>query len=136
MVTEIIIIVPGIGCIAGTDIKTTTEGGETIDTDMVIGAIGPTTETTVGQETGTVTEMIVGMTIDQITEEKIVIKGMAKGTKIAVDLAIEMEEIEAAPGRVPNAGAVPKADTRVEGRVEITPEIGTGPSLDLDPLLM
>ena len=64
------------------------------------------------------------MTIDQITEEMIVIKGMAIGIKIMVDLGIEMEGIEAAPGRVPNPGAVPKTDMRVEGRVEITSEIG------------
>ena len=37
----------------------------------------------------------------------IVIKGMAIGTKIVVDLGIEMEGMEAAPGRVPNPGAVP-----------------------------
>ena len=49
---------------------------------MIIGIIGPITETTVGPETETVTEMIVGMTIDQIIEEMIVIKGMAIGTKI------------------------------------------------------
>ena len=103
---------------------------------MVIGFIGPITETTVGPGTGTITEMIVGMTIDQITEEMLVIKGMAIGTKIAVDLGTEMEEIEAAPGRVPNLGAVPKTDMRVEGRVVTTTEIGTGLSIDLGPLLV
>ena len=133
-VTEIVIIVPGIGHIAGTGIKTITEEGEAIVTEEVIGIIGPITEITVGPETGTVIEMIVGTTIDWITEEKIVIKGMAIGTKIAVDLGIEMEGIEAAPGRVLNQEAVPKVDTKTEGRIEITPEIGTGPSLSLDPL--
>ena len=91
---------------------------------MVIGIIGPTTGTTVGRETGT------------ITEEMIVIKGMAIGIKIMVDLGIEMEGIEAAPGRVPNPGTVLKTGTRVEGRVETTIEIETGLSLDLDPLLV
>ena len=76
------------------------------------------------------------MTIDQIIEGMIVIKGMAIGTKIAVDLGTEMEEIEAVPGRVPNPGAVPKTDMRIEGSVEITTEIGTGLSQDPDPLLM
>ena len=66
----------------------------------------------------------------------IVIKGMATETKITVDLGTEMEEIEAAPGRVPSPGAVPKTDMRVEGRVETTTEIGTGLTLDLDLLLM
>ena len=103
---------------------------------MVIGIIGPITEITVGPDTGTITEMIVGMTIDQITEEMIVIKGMAIGPKITVDLGTKMEEVEVAPGRVPNPRAVPKTDMRVEGRVETTTEIGTGLSLDLDPLLM
>ena len=45
-----------------------------------------------------------------------------------------MEGIEAAPGRVLNPEAVLKVDTKAEGRVEITPETGTGLSLDLDPL--
>ena len=35
--------------------------------------------------------MIVGTTIDQITEEMIVVKGMAIGTKITVGPGIEME---------------------------------------------
>ena len=80
--------------------------------------------------------MIVGTTIDQIIEEMIVIKGMAIGTKIAVGLGTEMEGIEAAPGRVPNPGAVPRTDTSIEGKVETTTELGTGLSLDPDPLLM
>ena len=54
MVTEIIIIAPEIGHIAGTSIKTTTEEGETIVTEVIIGIIGPITETTVGPETETV----------------------------------------------------------------------------------
>ena len=61
---------------------------------------------------------------------------MATETKIVVDLGTEMEEIGAASGRVPSPGLVPKTDTRVEGRVETTTEIGTGLTLDLDPLLM
>ena len=136
MVIGIIIIAPGIGHIAGTGIKTTTEEGEAIVTEVVIGIIGPITEITVGPETGTIAEMIVGMTIDQITKEMIVVKGMAIGTKIMVYLGTEMEEIEAVPGRVPNPGVVPKTDMRVEGIVETTTEMGTGLSLDLDPLLM
>ena len=103
---------------------------------MIIEIKGPITETTVGPETETVTEMIVGMTIDQIIEGTIAIKDMAIGTKITVDLGTEMEEIEAAPGRVPNPGVVPKTDMRIEGKVEITTEIGTGLRLDPDPLLM
>ena len=41
-----------------------TEEGEIIITEVVIGVIGPITEITVGPETGTVTEIIVGTTID------------------------------------------------------------------------
>ena len=103
---------------------------------MIIEIIGPITETTVGPEIETVTEMIIGTTIDQITEGMIAIKDMAIETKIVVDLGTEMEEIEAAPLRVPNPGAVSKTDMRIEGKVGITPEIGTGLSLDPDPLLM
>ena len=123
-VTKIIIIAPGIGHIAGIGIKTTIEVGETIVKEVVIGIIGPITGITVGPETGT------------IIEEMIVIKGMLIGIKIMVDLGIEMGEIEAAPGRVPNPEAVLKIGMRVEGRVETTIEIETCLSLDLNPILM
>ena len=79
--------------------------------------------------------MIIGTTIDRITEGTKAIKDKTVGTKIAVDLGTEMEEIETAPGRVPNPGAVPKTDMRIEGKVGITTEIGTYLSLDPDPLL-
>ena len=103
---------------------------------MIIEIIGPIIETAVGPEIETVTEMIIGMTIDQITEGTIAIRDMAIGIKITVDLGTEMEEIEAVPGRAPNPGAVPKTDMRIEGKVGITTEIGTGLSLDPDPLLV
>ena len=61
---------------------------------------------------------------------------MATETKIVADVGTEMEEIVATPGRIPSPGVVPKTDMRVEGRVETTTEIGTGLTLDLDPLLM
>ena len=103
---------------------------------MTLGIVGPIIETTKGLETETVTEMIVGTTIDQIIEEMIVIKSMAIGTKFVVGLETEMEGIEAAPGRVSNPGAVARTDTRIEGKVETTTEMGTGLSLDPDPLLV
>ena len=65
-----------------------------------------------------------------------VIKGMKTEIKIAVDLGTEIGGIEAAPEKALTPEAVPKTDTKVEGRVEIILETGTGPSLDLDPLLM
>ena len=102
---------------------------------MIIEIIGPITETAVGPEIETVTEMIIGTTIVQITEGTIAIKDIAIGTKITVDLGTEMGEIEAAPGRVPNLGAVPKTDMRIEGKIGITTEIGTCLSLDPDSLL-
>ena len=102
---------------------------------MIIEIIGPITEKAVGPEIETVIEMIIGMTIDQITEGMIAIKDIAIGTKITVDLGTEMEEIEAAPGRVLNPRVVPKTNTRIEGKVGITTEIGTGLGLDPDPLL-
>ena len=98
---------------------------------MIIEIIGPITETAVPPEIETVTEMIIGTTIDQITEGTIAIKDIAIETKITVDLGTEMEEIEAAPGRVPNPGAVPKTDMMIEGKIGITTDL----SLDPDPLL-
>ena len=124
MVTETIIKAPGIDHIAGIGIKTITEVGETIVTEEEIGIIGPITGTTVETETET------------IIEEMIAIKDIPIGIKIAVDLGIEMEEIEVAPERVPNPGAVLKTGTRIEGRVETTIETETGLSLDLDHLLV
>ena len=56
--------------------------------------------------------------------------------KIAVDLGTEVGEIGVAPEKVLYLGVVPKTDTKVEGRVEMTLGIGTGLNLDLDPLLM
>ena len=117
-------------------IKIAIEEGEITVTDVTIEIIGPITEITVGPEIGTVTEMAIGTAIDQTTEGTIVIKGMVIEVKIAVDLGIELGGIEVVPGKVPNPGVVPKTDTKVEGRVEMMPEIGTGLSLDLDPLLM
>ena len=91
---------------------------------MIVEIIGPITETAVGPEIETVTETNIGMTIDRITEGMKAIKDIAIGTKIAVDLGTEMEEIETVPGRVPNPGTVPKTDTKIEGKVGITAEIG------------
>ena len=65
----------------------------------------------------------------------IVIKDIAIGTKIAADPGTEMEEIEAVRGRVPSPGTVPKTDMKIEGKVGITAEIGTGLSLDPNSLL-
>ena len=82
--------------------------------------------------------MVAGIPIDQITERKIVVKGMVIETRIVVELGIEMEigGIGVAAEKVLTPEAVPKTDTRIEGRVEIIPEIETGLNLDLDPLLM
>ena len=114
----------------------TIEEGEIITTEVVTGIIDPITEITVGPEIGTVTEMAIGITIDQVTEGMIVIKYMVIEAKITVDLGTEIGRIGVAPGKVPNLGVVPKTDTKVEGRVEMILEIGTGLNLDLDPLLM
>ena len=78
----------------------------------------------------------IGITIDQITEGMTVIKDMVIEARIVVDLETEIGGIGVASEKVPNLGVVPKTDMKVEGRVEMTLEIGTGLSLDLDPLLM
>ena len=117
-------------------IKIAIEEEENIVTEVVMEIIGPITEITVDPEIETVTEVAIGITIDQITEGMIVIKGMIIEVKIAVDLGIQIEGIGVALGKVPNPGVVPKTDTKVEDIVETIPEIGTGLSLDVDPLLV
>ena len=129
-------MVPETDHIVKISIQITIEEGEIITTEVITGIIGPITEITVGPEIGTVTEMAIGITIDQITEGMIVIKDMVIEAKIVVDLGTETGETGVAPEKVLNLGAVPKTDMKVEGRVEMTPGIGTGPNLDLDPLLM
>ena len=111
-------------------IKIAIEEGEITVTEVAIEIIGPIIEITVGPEIGTATEMIIGITMDQTTEGMIVIKGMVIEAKIMVDLGTEIGGIRVAPGKVPNPGADPKTDMKVEGRVEMIPEIGTGLSLD------
>ena len=105
---------------------------------MVIEIIDPIIGITVGPEIGTVTEMVIGITIDQVTEGKTVVKGMVIETRIKADPGIEIEigGIGVAPEKAPNPEAVPKIDTKIEGRVEMMPEIETGLNQDLDPLLM
>ena len=117
-------------------IKITIEEGEIITTEVITGIIGPITEITVGPEIGTVIEMAIGTSIDQITERTTVIKDMVIEAKIMVDLGTETGGIGVVPEKVLNLGVVPKTDMRVEGRVEMTLGTGTGPNLDLDPLLM
>ena len=102
-------------------------------TGPIIGiTIDPTIETT--------TEMAIGTIIDQITEEKTVIKGMVTEIRIMVDPGREIEigGIGVAPVNVPNPEVVvdPKTEMRVGDRVEIMSEIGTGLNQDPDPFLM
>ena len=106
--------------------------------EVVIGITGPIIGITVVQERGTVTEMATGIPIDQVTGGKTVVKDMLIETKIVTDLGIETEmgEIGVAPGKALNLEAIPKINTRTEGRVEMIPEIGTDLNLGLDPLLM
>ena len=80
--------------------------------------------------------MAICIAIDQITEGRIVIKDMVIEAKIGVDLGTEIGETGVAPEKVLNLGAVPKIDMKVEDRVDTTLGIGTGPNLDLDPLLV
>ena len=83
--------------------------------------------------------MATGTIIGQITEVKTVTKGMVIETRTTVDPGIEIEigGIGVAPEKVPNLEAVvdPKTDMRIEGRIEMIPQIGTGLNQDLDPLL-
>ena len=124
--------------IVETGIETAIGEEETTITEAVIEIIAPIIWITVGPDIGTVTEMVIGITIDQITEGKTVVKGMVIETRTAADPGIEIEigGIGADPEKAPNPEAVPKIDTRIEGRVEMMPEIGTSLNLDLDPFLV
>ena len=108
----------------------TIEEKEIIVTEVTTETIDPITEIIVDPEKGTVMEMAIYLTIDQITKETIEMKGMVIEVKIAVDQGTETGEIGVVPGNVPNPGANPKTDTIIEGRVGTIPEIGTGRNLD------
>ena len=139
MVTDKITMVLETDHIVETGTKTTIGEEETTTTEVVIGIIGPIIGITVGPEIETITEMVIDTTRDQITEGKTVVKGMVIETRTAADPGIEIVtgEIGVAPGKVPNLESVadPKIDTKLEGRVEMIPEIGTCLNQDLDLLL-
>ena len=124
--------------IVETGIKITIGEEETTVIEVVTEIIGPIIRITVGPEIETVTEIETGITIDQITEGKTVVKGMVIETKTTADPGIEIEigSIGVAPEEVPNPERVPNIDIRIDGRAEMIPEVGTGLNLDLDPLLM
>ena len=124
--------------IVETFIKITIGEEETTATEVLIEIIDPIIEITVGPEIGTITEMVISITIDQIIEGKTVVKGMVIETRTAADprREIEIGGIGVAPEKAPNPEAVPEIDTKIEGRVEMMPEIETGLNLDLDPLLV
>ena len=105
---------------------------------MITKLIGPIIGITVGPEIGTVAEMVIGITIDQITEGKTVVMGMVIETRTMADpgIVIGIGGIGVAPEKAPNPEAVPKIDAKIEGRAEMMPEIETGLNLDLDLFLM
>ena len=99
-VTDKITIGPEIGLIVETDTKIIIEEVETI-IDVVIETTGPIKGKVVGPETGTITEMGIATTIDQIIEVMIVIKGM----KIEIRTVVGLEkgiEIGVVQEKVPN----------------------------------
>ena len=112
---------------------------ETTTIGMVTEIIGPIIGITVGPEIETFTEMVAGTITDQIIEGKTVTKGMVTKTRTTADPGIEIEigGIGVAPEKVLNPEAVvdPKTDMKIEGRVGMIPEVGTGLNQDLDPLL-
>ena len=129
-------MVIGTDPVVETNVKTAIGEEETTTIEVVIETIGPIIGIAVGPEIGIVTEVVPGITIDQITEGKAVVKGMVIETRTMADpeIGIEIGRIGAAPEKAPNPEAVPKIDMRIEGRVGMIPEIETG--LNLDPLLM
>ena len=82
MVTDKITMVLETDHIVDTITKTTIGEEETTVIEVVIEIIGPIIGITVGPELGAVTGMVTGIPIDQITEGKIVAKGMVIETKI------------------------------------------------------
>ena len=122
------------------DIKMAIGEEETTTTEVVIEVIGLIIGITAGPQIETITEMVTCTIIDQITEGKTVGKGMVIETRTAADPGIEIEigGIGVAPEKVSNPEAVvdPKIGTRIEGRVDMILEIGTGLNQDPDPLLM
>ena len=129
-------MVPETDHIVEIGIKIAIGEGEITVTEVAIEIIGPITEAIVGPKMETVTEMTIGTIIDQTTEGTIVIKGMVIEVKIVVDLGTETGGIGVVLGKVHNPEAVPKTDTKVEGKAEMMLEIETGQSPGLDPLLM
>ena len=138
VVIDKITMVPETDHVVETDIKTIIGEEETTAIVVVIEIIGLIIERIAGQERGIITEMAIGIPIVQLTEGKTVVKDMVIGTKTMADLGTETEigGIGVAPGKALNPEAVPKIDTKTEGRVEVIPEMETGLNLDLDPLLM
>ena len=113
---------------------------ETTTTEVVTEITGLIIGITVGPKIETITEMVTGIIIDQIIEGKTVTKVMVTEIRTVTDLGIEIETggIGVAPERVHNPEVVvdPKTGMKIEGTVEMIPEIGTDPNQDLDPLLM
>ena len=105
MVVDKTITVPERDHTVEIDIKTTIEEGEIITTVVVTEMIGPITGITVGPEIEIVTETAIGITIDQIIEETIVIKDMVIEAKIAVDLETEIGGIGVAPEKSSQSGS-------------------------------
>ena len=139
MVTDKIAMVPGTDHIGGTGTKIAIGEEEITTTEVVTEITGLIIGITVGPEIETITEMATGIIIDQIIEGKTVTKNMVIETRTMADSGIEIEigGIGVAPEKVPNPEAVvdPKTGMRIEGRVEMIPEVGTGLNQDLDPLL-
>ena len=101
-------MVPEIDHIVKIGIKIAIEEGEITVTEEAVEIIGPITEITVGPEIGIVTEMAIGITIDQTTEGTIVILGMVIEVKIMVDLGTEIGGKGVAPGKFPTQEQFPK----------------------------
>ena len=117
-------------------IKTAIGEEGTTTTEVVIEIMGPIIGIIVGPKIGTVTEIVIDITIGQITEGKTVVKGMVIETRTVADPGIEIGGIGVAPEKALNPEAVPKIDMKIEGRIEMMPEIGMGLNQDPDPLLM
>ena len=137
MVTDRITMILETDHIVETGTKIVIGEEETSTIEVVTEITGLIIGITVGPEIETITEMVIGTIIDQIIEGKTVAKGIVTEFRTTTDPGIEIGGIGVAPEKVPNLEAVvgPKTDMKIEGRVEMIPETGTGLNQDLDPLL-
>ena len=135
MATDKITIGPETGLTVETGTKIIIQEEETTIIEVVIETADPIIGIIVGCKTETITQMVVGTIIDQITEGMTVTKGMV--TEIRTMVGLEKgTDIEVAQEKVPNPEVAINVRTEmtIGDRVEMILE--TDLNQDADPFLM